>query len=208
MNIRSSYNKAMAKLDACVDRFPWEDKNCYSLWLAQTFYFVSHSTRLLATASGRFPIGQDTLHYRFAKHIVEESKHERLALADINNLGKDITNLPELSQTSAFYQTQYYWIEHISPISFYGYILLLEGSAVRKGPYATERIHRTLGDKCTSFLKVHGAEDIEHLEEAFDQLEKLDPASLQLIEKNLILSCDIYCSILEEIGLIANQQAA
>ncbi|HWU44947.1 MAG TPA: hypothetical protein VN132_15950, partial [Bdellovibrio sp.] len=48
--------------------YPWEDKNFYCAWLAQTTYYVRHSTRLLALGGALAPLQQQELHNRFLKH--------------------------------------------------------------------------------------------------------------------------------------------
>src|SRR5690606_24416532 len=71
------------------EKFPWTSRKVYGDWLAQTYYYVRHSTRLLAAAAARFPLDErgSALHYRFAAHIGEEKRHEQLALHDLQQLG-------------------------------------------------------------------------------------------------------------------------
>ena len=55
-------------VSAATDRFPWEERAAYADWLAQTYYYVRHTTRLIASAAARFPIDErgNSLHHRFA----------------------------------------------------------------------------------------------------------------------------------------------
>ena len=100
-----------ATLDACVSEmaaagelFPWTKRAAYMGWLAQTYYYVRHSTRLLAVAAGRFPHTRqgDTLHLRFGAHIGEEKRHELLCVRDIQALGGSIEAIAEQPTTRMF----------------------------------------------------------------------------------------------------------
>lgn len=195
-------NTCMQELDKFSDRvrgFAWDNKECYASWAAQTHYFVSHSTRLIALAASRFYKDKDSLHQRFLKHISEEAFHEKLAERDIKALGLDIKNFPELSSTKGFYQSQYYQIERESPESFLGYIVALEGIAVLAGEKALATVSEAFGGKAASFLKVHAEEDKKHIEDALHHMFSLDEVNLRKAYANFIQSSELYCSMLDEI---------
>jgi hypothetical protein len=78
---------------------------------------------------------------------------------------------------------------------------MLEGGAVRKGTYIFHRIEKQFGPKTGNFLKIHSDEDQDHLQDAFKHLEDLNEEEVRVIEKNLVHSCEIYCSILEKIKM-------
>ncbi len=189
----------MDKLATIGDRLDWSTKEAYGSWLTQTYHYVSHSTRLLALSASRFDLNQNKLHTRFIEHLREEKGHEVLAVNDLKLIGKSINDFPEFTETSAFYKTQYYWVEHISPISFYGYILCLEGFAVHRGGHFFKKIIENFGEKHASFLKIHKDEDTGHLKKAFDQLKTLSDTDLKQITQNFIESCDLYGSILSRV---------
>jgi hypothetical protein len=175
---------------------PWENVNSYSEWLAQTYFFVTKSTRLLALASAHTNKDQEKLHYRFIEHASEEKAHDRLLVNDLKQLGKTIDDFEEFSQTGAFYQAQYYWIQHVNSASFMGYIYILEGLAVMCGKEAYERVLGTHGKKAGSFLLVHSNEDIDHLQKAEEQIKKLDKTDFESFMENLRLSAGLYEQIL------------
>ena len=71
------------ELESCVERlgsglraFPWRDRTAYGDWLAQTYWYVRHSTRLLvcgrAGRSSTTTTSATALHVRFAAHMAEE----------------------------------------------------------------------------------------------------------------------------------------
>ena len=182
-----------------LEAFPWEDTNAYAEFLAQTYYQVRHSTRLLAAAAARF--GQDeagnALHVRFAQHMAEEKSHEKLATHDLKALGKSIDDYAELPSTRQFYEPQYYKIEHLAPIALFGYILPLEAIGPAYGPRIVERVRAAHGAGCLAFLKVHSEEDISHLDKAFAMLEGVSEYERMSIEQNIEQSAYGYLAMLD-----------
>ena len=203
---RKRCEKIAENLSRQVMRMPWDNKSFYAAWLAQTYYFVSHSTRLLALAAARFHIDQDETHQRFISHMSEEKRHERLCLHDLKAIGVELNEIPEMAQTKAFYQRQYYLIEHVCPESFFGYILCLELLAVMVGKNAHDVVKRAHGEKSGSFLGVHSADDIEHIEQAFNSISHLPNEILTTITENLESSCQIYAAMCAQI--VQSQQVS
>lgn len=169
----------------------------YEKWLAQTFFFVRHSTSLLGYALPHLKCPE--IRYRFETHIAEEKKHELLIVKDLKNLGKKIEDFKENSLTSAFYHSQFYRIHFESGTSLLGYILFLEALACTWGKqlYATNKQKFSLS---VSFLKVHAEEDPDHVKEALAQLELLDEKQLVEIKNNLEFSNDIYKRMILSLG--------
>jgi thiaminase len=198
--------KYLNELDSAVQATPWCEKAVYGAFLAQTNYYVSHSTRLLALAASRFRFSEEQLHRRFIKHATEEMSHETLALRDLKNLGLSLGQYPEFPSTRAFYQTQYYMIEHVSPWSFWGYILMLEGLAITKGPWLYNEIKLYHGEKAGSFVKVHAAEDVGHMAEAEKAMQSLPERERPLVVEQIANSCFYYCSMLEQCTTHAGAQ--
>lgn len=192
---------SVERLSAALERFPWEERAAYADWLAQTYFYVRHSTRLLAAAAARFsfdPRG-DALHHRFGAHIGEEKKHEKLAEHDLKELGRSIGEMREHASTRMFYETQYYKIEHQHPIALFGYILPLEAVGPACGPRILERIAGAHGPKSASFLRLHATEDVDHLEKAFEMLADVPSAERVFIEENLVQSTHAYVGMLSQI---------
>lgn len=176
-------------------RLPWENKRFYASFLAQTYYFVRHSTRLLALASAY--AAEDSLHRRYASHIGEEKGHDRLALNDLTRLGVQLE--PELPQTRNLYEPQYYKIERQDSSALMGYILALEGVASLICPKIMDRITQAHGEECAKFLKLHVEEDPDHVDKAFAEIESLNPDLMTQVTANLIQSCANYSAMLEAV---------
>lgn len=165
--------------------FPWQDEEVYATYIAQTYYYVSHSTRLLAASAARMGNDQEILHKRFLSHADEESTHQFLALHDLKALNKDINDYPELPETSAFYESQYYKINYRDPTALLGYILVLESFAVADGSRIYKLLSDKFGKKASTFMKVHSEEDPDHVEKALKVLDHLNEKQLKLVEQNI-----------------------
>lgn len=197
MNMRERFHPHIEKLAKAVDRVNWNDRMIYGAYLAQTYYYVRHSTRLIALGASRFSMDHNQAHERFLKHLREEANHEVLALRDLAAMDLKIDQFAELPALRAFYQVQYHNIEHISPFSFMGYILALEGLAVERGNSLHETVVKTHGPKAGMFLKVHAAEDVDHLEKAYALVSELPEAELDGVERSLETSCYLFAGMLE-----------
>ncbi len=199
MEVKVEFAKVMNSMKATIDNFPWENKQAYAGWVAQTYYFVLHSTRLFACAAGRCRISENTLHHRLLQHMAEEKGHENLATSDLKFLGVDVASVKELPETASMYQNQYFWIEHVSVPSFFGYLMCLEGLAVEVGAKVHTRVVDAHGQRACSFLKVHIGEDEGHLEEVFEQLKAFTDDDIENILINLRQSASLYLNMLNRI---------
>lgn len=191
---------SIAKSMASYESMPWDNKVFYANYMAQTFYYVRHSTRILALSAGRLDYEhQQQIHLRFLKHLGEEANHEKLALNDLKFLGYKIDDFSELNSTRFFYEPQYYKIEHQHPMALMGYILFLEVLAFNVCPPLSRKLHDLYGKKSATFLFVHGEEDPHHVSEAKKLLESLDPVALKFITENLIQSSYAFDMMMKEI---------
>ena len=194
MNLKNEIKECLGRLSAEVKQFPWEDKTAYAHWLGQTYYYVCHSTRLLALAASRFE--DQKLHNRFLDHLREERGHEKIALLDLKELRVAIHDIPCFPETHAFYMTQYYYLEHADPTSFFGWIFSLEGTAAQEGGSLCSRVKKAHGEQAANFLKVHATEDISHLEKAYDAVKEITPAAWPKLVENLNVSAELYTGFL------------
>jgi hypothetical protein len=195
--MREFFEREIRSLDL-IREFPWQDRGIYGQFLAQTYYYTSHTTRLLGLCASRIGIEREKLHHRFLRHAAEERSHHLLAERDVRSLGLRLGEMPELPATAALYETQYYRVEHICPTSIFGYILALEGLSVIHGPHIHEVVERCHGD-ASSFVKLHAEDDPAHLDAAFDAVSAFTEAEVKLIERNLVFACGMYRSFLRTI---------
>ncbi len=193
MNIREEFNTLVEQFKKDYPVQDYESQNYYANWLAQTYYFVKHSTPLLGYAIPH--LNTEELKNHFEKHIGEESRHDRLLVKDLERMGLTPKDFQEYSATQAFYQSQYYRITFEGGTSLLGYILFLEGIAV----HWAKDIHEQMKGKYKNsmlFLKVHAEEDVQHLESAFKTILSLSEAEQAAICRNLHYSAEIYREIL------------
>jgi hypothetical protein len=194
-------NACVRELGVMADGFPWEDRRAYADWLAQTYYYVRHTTRLLAAAASRFALDErgNAVHHRFAAHMGEEKKHELLAIHDLKQLNASIERFPEHASTRMFYEPQYYKIEHLGPMVPFGYILPLEAIGPACGKRVIERITGVHGPKCVSFVRLHSDEDPDHLQKAIHAIEDVSAVERAHIEDNMRQTTFAYGVILSDI---------
>lgn len=173
-----------------------EDKEVYANFLAQTYYYVRYSTRMLAAAAANMSF-EDNKHYkRFIDHISEESFHEKLAESDLKKLGKSLSTYKELPETSMLWETQFYKIDHKDPLSLMGYIIALEYFAVIAFPKVLEKLTTQYGT-ATSFVKLHAEEDVDHIKKAIDLLADLSEDRKKAIYENVEQTAVAYSNMLK-----------
>ncbi len=196
MDIHSAvYERAINEALKDLSQFPWEDKAAYATWLAQTWYFVKQSTRLLALAAAQCELSEVDLHRRFLSHLKEETGHEILAEQDLKFLGYHPSELVEFNVTKAFYQTQYYYLHQFGSYHLMGWICFLEGIASRFGGVATQRasVH---GAQAVRFLKLHGEEDVEHINSAFKVIKLFNQQQSTYVLNSFLESAERYQAML------------
>ncbi|MEQ1875379.1 MAG: iron-containing redox enzyme family protein [Bdellovibrionia bacterium] len=188
-------NEELREFCKSADDFPWQNPDAYAEWLGQAWYFVRHATRLLSLTASKFDLDRNELHNRFLDHLREERGHDVMLVRDLKALGREVKDFPERPETAALYQVQYYWIEHVDPIAFFGYILCLEGVAVSRGRQIYETVCKVHGEKAGLFLKVHSNEDEEHYAKALKQLSKISEREQKWVLENMALSRGLYANM-------------
>lgn len=207
-NLAKELDFLLSTIQKKIRTFPWEDRICYSAWLAQTYYFARHTTRLLALAGAHTSFAAPEYHTRFLQHCAEERGHEKILLNDLKALGSAISEWPERPGTCALYQSQYYYVEHASPMAFFGYILGLEALAAHFGAEITQRLESAYGPKASCFMRVHSEEDVGHVAEALAKIYQL-PEDLQpVIIQNLRQTLKHYDELLEDCIELAHSKNA
>lgn len=188
------------ELMLCIDELKtkhpiseFKNENYYANWLAQTYYFVRHSTALLGYSLPH--LKSDDLRHHFEKHLGEETRHDLVALKDLQKMKRSISEFQEYNVTQAFYQNQYYRIMFEGGTSLLGYILFLEGIAVHWGKDFYQEVKNT--HQGTSFLRVHVEEDPEHLEGAIKTILSLSQQEQDKILKNMKYSYELYSLMLD-----------
>lgn len=192
------------ELDHMLKHYPnhypkelFRDKDFYANWVAQTYFFVRHSTSLLGYAMPH--LKNEGLRHHFEHHLSEEERHDLVALKDLEKLGRNISEFQELNQTQALYQSQYYRISFEGGTALLGYILFLEGLAVIWGREVYEDI-KEVHKGASLFLKIHAEEDPHHLDAAIETILKLSVTEQEIIMRNLHYTHESYDSLISKIS--------
>jgi hypothetical protein len=193
------YLELAAPLNADLLAFPIHARRVYGDLMAQAYYWVSHSTRLLALAASRLGTGHEAQHRRLLEHAREENGHHLYAERDLERLGLRVDDFSELAPTAALYQTQYYLIEHVHPTALFGYIITLEGVSVLCGSEGLKRASAAFGSDAASFLKMHAGADEDHLPKAFAVVATLPSELQRLVKTNCRNSAELFRAILRAI---------
>jgi uncharacterized ferritin-like protein (DUF455 family) len=187
------------RIGVALESFPWENKHAYGFWLAQTYYFVRHTTSFLGLTASRFGHWHRELQYRQIHHLREEAGHDQLLIDDLAKLGFRFEDFEELPETAALYQSQYYFIEHESPATHFAYALCLEGTAATKIKLIYQKVATSHSPEGCTFLRVHMEEDEGHFERGLDVFETLTPIEIGSFLRNLQETTYFYIQMLEHI---------
>jgi thiaminase len=176
--------QGLHEMGECGELYPWHDRYAYGLYLAQTYFYVSHSTRLLAISAGTMKMSDTPFHRRFLEHAAEEKGHEMMLLNDLAKIGYAISDFEELPETRMFWETQYYKIQHVDPLTVMGYIVALEAIACEQCPKIKKMLEKKYPEGSYTFVKTHGEDDPEHVTKAFALIASLPEHRRKHIEIN------------------------
>jgi len=202
--LKQSVLDHVEQLGASAQEFPWENKTAYGYWLAQTYYFVRHTTSFLSLTASRFGPWERDRQYFQLRHLKEESGHDQLLLDDLDALGLRLEAFIELPETAALYQSQYYFIDHENPASHWAYAYLLEGLAAKKIRTFIERVESSHPTGSSKFLRVHMDEDQGHFQRGLGMLDHLTAAEADSYQRNLAQVAYFYAGMLKHIHRLAS----
>lgn len=199
-NLKVLLNQEIQETAKLMEQINWKDSNAYGEFLAQTYYYVCHSTKLLKFCAARVDQQQNQgLYLHLMNHIKEENHHERLCLGDLKKMNLKIEDLPEYDSTKALYQVQYYSIEHLHELSFFGYVLYLETLAITHGKTLNQLVISHYAKSPNAFLKLHAEEDIEHSDQMQKMIQSLSSEAQEHIYDNLKQAAHLYKQVLRDI---------
>lgn len=180
-------------------------REIYIDFLTQAYHHVKHTFPLLALASvhTRDEAYQDAL----VEYMEEERGHEKWILNDIRAMGGDAEAVRsgepgQACQIMVGYT--YYAIEWISPYALLGSVHVLEGMSTMLADLVADAIQSSLafpGEVGFSYLRSHGALDIEHVaffKKLVDQLP--DDTHAVIIATSKVIY-RLYADIFRELAL-------
>lgn len=196
--LNASFQESVSIIDRGFKAFPWEDREAYCRWLAQTFYMVQHTTRFLCFTASQFGIENQSYHEFCLEHLREETGHEILAKNDLETLDDDLKNLPCAFETQFMIQSQYHLIQK-TPFAHFGFFWVLEQLSIQCGPYIIDRVHKAHGKNCTTFLDLHAREDVGHVKEIYERVENFPDKELAIIKMNVEQTGWAYSEMLKSV---------
>lgn len=159
----------------------------YVDFLSQAYHHVKHTVPLLMNVGAKLPEDQEWLREAVAEYIEEELGHQEWILNDIATCGADKeavrASKPHFS-TELMVAYAYDSINRVSPLTFFGMVHVLEGTSIALADNAAQMIRDklVLPNQAFSYLRSHGALDIEHVKFFEDLMNKItDRASQDLI---------------------------
>lgn len=156
----------------------------YLAFLAQAYHHVKHTVPLLMAVGGRLPEEKEWLRTAVAEYIEEELGHQEWILNDIDAAGGDkeaVRNSQPNYATELMVAYAYDMVQRINPVGFFGMVHVLEGTSITTADRAAESIQKALRlpSKAFSYLRSHGALDLEHVKFFEGLMNKIDNAEEQ-----------------------------
>lgn len=141
----------------------------YLAFLAQAYHHVKHTTPLLMACGARLPERLEWLREATAEYIEEELGHQEWILNDIRACGGDAEAVRQAQPalpTELMVAYVYDRIARHNPVSFFGMVLVLEGTSTQVATQAADRIQQQLHlpNSAFSYLTSHGSLDISHMQ--------------------------------------------
>jgi len=162
----------------------------YVAFLCQAYHHVKHTVPLLMAAGSRMPEDKEWLRVALAEYVDEEIGHQEWILNDIAACGYDpekARQSPPNRATELMIAYAYYIIDRVNPVGFFGMVHVLEGTSIAVADRAAGSIARSTGlpSNAFSYLRSHGALDIEHVK----FFEKLMNQVTDECDQKLIVHC-------------------
>lgn len=151
----------------------------YVAFLVQAYHHVRHTVPLLMAAGSRMPADKEWLRTALAEYVAEEMGHQEWILNDIAACGynRDRARLSTPNQaTEVMVAYAYHTIDRINPVGFFGMVHVLEGTSICVADSAADAIAASTGlpPQAFSYLRSHGALDVEHVQFFEDLMNRID----------------------------------
>jgi len=199
MNTQKLFLSHIKKLEELAMTCPWENKQFYADFLAQLYFYVQHTTRLIAFRASRISVDHREGHYEILQHLKEEFHHDKLLVNDLKALNRRISDFVEYPETSLIYQSQYYFIQNYPESSHLGFSLLIEGFAATSGPQIVMLLQKHYPSNACTFLHTHATVDQDHYRVGIEAMSKVPKEELVYINKNILQSFFLYSSMMKRV---------
>jgi long-chain acyl-CoA synthetase len=178
----------------------------YIDFLAQAYHHVKHTFSELALAASLTT--DETYQDALVEYMNEERGHEKWILNDIRALGgdaEDVSGGVPSPACQVLVGYTYFAIQHISPYALLGSVHVLEGMSTALADKAADAIKTSLsvsGEEGFSYLRSHGALDVEHVA-FFKTLANTitDPAVQNIVVETAKIIYRLYGDIFRELEI-------
>ncbi|MGB5165882.1 MAG: iron-containing redox enzyme family protein [Woeseiaceae bacterium] len=173
----------------------------YVAFLTQAYHHVKHTVPLLMAVGSRLPEDKEWLREAVAEYIEEELRHQEWILNDIAACGFDkeeVRHSQPSAATELMVAYAYDTVNRVNPIGFFGMVHVLEGTSVTTADKAASSIKDALSlpAKAFSYLRSHGALDVEHVKFFESLMDRItDPAEQQQIIHSAQMFFRLYANI-------------
>ncbi|GAA5139500.1 TenA family transcriptional regulator [Thalassotalea piscium] len=189
----------------------------YVKFLSQAYHHVKHTVPLLMNVGAKLPESKEWLREAVAEYIEEELGHQEWILNDIAACGFDkgiVRHSKPNFNTELMVSYAYDAINRISPLMFFGMVHVLEGTSIALADNAAEVItgKLQLPQSAFSYLRSHGALDIEHVkffENLMDKITDKDEQDIivESAKRFYVLYANIFRSLDNPEKLISEEKA-
>ena len=151
----------------------------YLAFLAEAYHHVKQTVPLLMACGSRLPESLEWLRAGVAGYIEEESGHQEWILADISACGGDAERVrhgrPGMA-TDIMVAFAWDCVLRRNPVSFFGMVLVLEGTSVQLACAAADVIQKQLAlpGEALTYLRSHGTLDRQHIGTYEKLINRLD----------------------------------
>lgn len=154
----------------------------YIAFLTEAYHHVRHTVPLLRACREALPARLEWMRGAFDEYIAEEAGHDEWILDDLVACGVDrdaVRAGRPAPATEVMVAYAYDAIARGNPVAFLGMVHVLEGTSVALALAAADRIQSGLGlsDRAFSYLRSHGALDVEHTAHFAMLVDTLDEES-------------------------------
>lgn len=206
MKLRQEFESILDNTQEKLLQMPWEDLNFYSAWLAQQYFLVRHTPRLLVACAARCSIEETAGFTQALGHLKEEAGHDLWLLQDLRNLGFEIGQFTSFPLTEALIQMQYYQIQVYGAVALLGYAHYLELLSVVAAEQIAERVENRFGPRTAVFLRGHATADVKHTEQTWNLMQSFAEQDSRNVAENLRISSALYQKIFLQIKATLESQ--
>lgn len=156
----------------------------YLAFLEQAYHHVRHTVPLMMSCGSRVAESHPWLLPAIRAYIDEEIGHEQWILDDIAAAGGDPTAVrggEPAYHTELMLAYAYDGIARRNPLAFFGMVLVLEGTSTALATQAAAIVQGQLAlpDAAFTYLRSHGALDLEHVQYFARLMDQLHDAADQ-----------------------------